>query len=157
MSDLYGDDILLWSEQQADALRRRAANEIDWDNVAEEIESLGRSEVRAVESLLVQALRHILKAEAWPLSRDAPGWRADAIDFRQHGGPRLACGSRGRRTFRENEQDHSAPVVPPSVPPASAEEEAVTRFCHASREARLAARGSAFLGCRLRQAVQRHG
>jgi hypothetical protein len=25
----------------------------------------------------------MLKAEAWPLSRDAPGWRADAIDFRR--------------------------------------------------------------------------
>jgi hypothetical protein len=25
----------------------------------------------------------MLKAEAWPLSRDAPSWRADAIDFRR--------------------------------------------------------------------------
>ena len=25
----------------------------------------------------------MLKAEAWPLSRDAPNWRADAIDFRR--------------------------------------------------------------------------
>ena len=41
MSDLYEDDILLWSEHQAEALRRRAANEIDWENVAEEIESVG--------------------------------------------------------------------------------------------------------------------
>ena len=46
MSDLYGDDILLWSERQAELLRRRAAGElvndaeIDWPNVAEEIESV---------------------------------------------------------------------------------------------------------------------
>ena len=57
MSDLYGDDIVLWCEQQADALRRRAADHLDWDNLAEEIEDLGRSELRTVESLLVQALR----------------------------------------------------------------------------------------------------
>jgi hypothetical protein len=44
MSDLYEDDILLWSEHQAEALRRRATNEIDWENVAEEIEAIGRSE-----------------------------------------------------------------------------------------------------------------
>ena len=44
MSDLYEDDILLWSEHQAEALRRRAANEIDWENVAEEIEAVGRSQ-----------------------------------------------------------------------------------------------------------------
>jgi uncharacterized protein DUF29 len=62
-SDLYEDDILLWSEQQAEALRRRAANEIDWDNIAEEVEALGRSERNAVESHLQQALLHDIEAE----------------------------------------------------------------------------------------------
>jgi hypothetical protein len=89
MSDLYGDDILMWSERQAELLRRRAAGELvndaelDWANIAEEIEDVGRSELRSCRSLLRQALRHMLKAEAWPLSRDAPTWRADAIDFRR--------------------------------------------------------------------------
>jgi hypothetical protein len=78
MSDLYDDDILLWSEQQAEALRRRATNEIDWENVVEEIVDVGRSELRAVASHLVRALLQDLKAEAWPLSRDAPHWRAEA-------------------------------------------------------------------------------
>ena len=78
MSDLYDEDILLWAEHQADALRRRALNEIDWENVAEEIVDVGRSELRAVTSHLVQALLHDLKAEAWPLSREAPHWRAEA-------------------------------------------------------------------------------
>jgi hypothetical protein len=78
MSDLYGDDILLWCEQQADALRRRAADHLDWDNLAEEIEDVGRSELRTVETLLVQALRHMPKAKAWPLHRDAPSWRRTA-------------------------------------------------------------------------------
>jgi uncharacterized protein DUF29 len=88
MSD-YDADILTWSERQAALLRRRAAGElvndadIDWPNVAEEIEDVGRSELRSCRSLLRQALRHMLKAEAWPLSRDAPSWRADAIDFRR--------------------------------------------------------------------------
>src|SRR3954447_26906507 len=88
MSD-YDTDILTWSEHQAALLRRRAAGELvndadlDWPNIAEEIESVGRSELHAVEALLVQALRHMLKAEGWPLSRDAPVWRADAIDFRR--------------------------------------------------------------------------
>ena len=36
-TDLYDTDILLWSEQQAELLRRRAANALDWDNLAEEI------------------------------------------------------------------------------------------------------------------------
>jgi hypothetical protein len=86
---LYDVDILLWSEHQAGLLRRRAAGDLvndadlDWYNIAEEIADVGRSQLLAVESLLVQALRHMLKAEAWPLSRDAPSWWADAIDFRR--------------------------------------------------------------------------
>jgi len=48
MSDLYGDDILLWSKQQAELLRRMAAGErvddqVDWPNVIEKIESVGRA------------------------------------------------------------------------------------------------------------------
>jgi len=42
MTDLYDADILLWSERQANALRRRAVNEIDWENIAEEIADLGK-------------------------------------------------------------------------------------------------------------------
>jgi hypothetical protein len=85
----YDTDILLWSERQGELLRRRAAGELindvelDWPNIAGEIEDVGSNRLHAIESLLVQALRHMLKAEAWPLSRDAPNCRADAICFRQ--------------------------------------------------------------------------
>jgi hypothetical protein len=87
MSDLYETDILRWSEQQSDLLRRHARGErvnalIDWENVAEEVESVGREQLHAVESLLVLALVHMLKSEAWPNSRDASGWRAEAARFR---------------------------------------------------------------------------
>jgi hypothetical protein len=88
MSDLYDTDILLWSERQADLLRRHAAGErvndaaIDWPNIAEEIEDVGRSERNSVESHLVQALLHDLKAEAWPLSLAVPHWRAEARGHR---------------------------------------------------------------------------
>jgi Domain of unknown function DUF29 len=83
MSDLYDDDVLLWSERQAALLRRMAAGErvndqVDWENVAEEIEDVGRSSLRACRSQLLQALLHDLKARAWPLSRDAPHWRSEA-------------------------------------------------------------------------------
>ncbi len=77
MNDLYDQDILVWSEQQADRLRRRAANSLDWDNLAEEIDEVGRSQLRAVESHLIQALLHMLKTIAWPSSRDLPHWHAE--------------------------------------------------------------------------------
>jgi hypothetical protein len=87
MSD-YDTDILHWSERQGELLRRIAAGErvndadLDWPNIAEEIEGVGRSDLAATKSLLRQALAHMLKAEARPLPRDAPSWRADARMFR---------------------------------------------------------------------------
>ena len=83
----YDADILLWSEHQSALLRRLARGEAvnerpDWDNVAEEIESVGRSQLSAVRSHIVLALLHDLKAEAWPLSRDVPHWRAEVRGHR---------------------------------------------------------------------------
>jgi hypothetical protein len=40
----YETDILLWSERQAELLRSRAVNALDWDNLAEEIVDVGRDE-----------------------------------------------------------------------------------------------------------------
>ena len=57
MSDLYDTGIPIWPERQAELPRRRAASElvndaeIDWPNVAEEIEDVGRSELRSCRSL----------------------------------------------------------------------------------------------------------
>jgi hypothetical protein len=87
MSDLYDEDILLWSERQGTLLRRIAAGEPvnerpDWANIIEEVESVGRAQLHAVESLLLQALLHTLKAEGWPNSRDVENWLADARGFR---------------------------------------------------------------------------
>jgi len=71
--DLYETGILEWSEHQAGLLRRVAAGQrptdrdLDWSNIIEEIESVGREQLHAVGSLLVQALAHVLKASAWPL------------------------------------------------------------------------------------------
>ena len=49
MSDLYDEDILLWSERQSTLLRRIAAGEPvnerpDWANIIEEVESVGREQ-----------------------------------------------------------------------------------------------------------------
>ena len=87
MSDLYDEDILLWSEHQAELLRCLAAGEPvnerrDWANIIEEVESVGRSDLRAVQSLLLQALLHTLEAQAWPDTPYVAGWEAEARLFR---------------------------------------------------------------------------
>jgi hypothetical protein len=87
MSEPYDEDILLWSERQSELLRRIAAGEPvngrpDWVNIVEEVESVGRSDLRAVESLLLQAFMPMLKADAWPNSLSVPAWQSDALLFR---------------------------------------------------------------------------
>jgi hypothetical protein len=102
MSDLYEDDIVLWAERQAALLRRRASGELvndaelDWPNIAEEIDSVGSEQRHAVQSLLRQAIVHILKAIARPQSRDAPTWRADAVGFRTDAASRYVPSMRQR-------------------------------------------------------------
>jgi len=133
MSDLYDNDMLLWSEHQADSLRRRAAGELvdeaelDWPNIAEEIESVGSEQLHAVESFLVQALPHDLKAQAWPQSRDVPHWRAEARRFRGDAASRVAPSMRQRidlaklyrralRAMPETADDQPPLPVPESCP-----------------------------------------
>lgn len=84
-SDLYDRDIATWSEQQADLLRRLARGErvngVDWENVAEEIESVGRSEVKGVASQLRMALVHGLKLAHWPTHPACDAWRSEIGNF----------------------------------------------------------------------------
>ena len=93
---LYDADVLLWAEQQGALLRRRAFDELDLDNVIEEIESVGREQLHAVESFLVQALVHDLKARAWPSSREVPTWRGEARRFRGDAADRVTPAMRQR-------------------------------------------------------------
>jgi hypothetical protein len=89
MSDptLYEEDILLWSEQQAAAIRklgrtgRNVPNELDIENVAEEIESVGRSELAAVKSHIRLVFLHLIKLIVEAGSEAAPHWRGEIVAF----------------------------------------------------------------------------
>jgi hypothetical protein len=86
-ASLYDDVILLWSEEQAALIRRLGAsrrdlpNELDLENVAEEIESVGRSELAAVESQLQNILVHLIKLSSEPESSAVRHWRAEVAGF----------------------------------------------------------------------------
>ena len=79
---LYDEDILIWSEQQAAALRKLAArrdlpNELDLANVIEEIEDVGRSEFHTVESLTDNIMAHLLLLGADPVAQAVRGWMTE--------------------------------------------------------------------------------
>lgn len=76
MSDptLYDSDFYAWSTEQAGLLRAGRLSEVDLEHVAEEIESMGRSEKRELVSRLTILLLHLLKWQFQPV-RQGPSWR----------------------------------------------------------------------------------
>ena len=75
---LYERDFFLWTQEQAEALRKMSAEgnnmPLDWENLAEEIESLGRSERRELASRIATLIQHLLKLEHSPASEPRAGW-----------------------------------------------------------------------------------
>jgi len=98
--DLYDNDILTWSEHQADLLRRlgrgEAVNGVDWDHVVEEIEDVGLSELHAVQSYLNLILVHLLKISLSPESPALNHWRGEVVAFQQNAARRFAPSMRRR-------------------------------------------------------------
>ncbi|ATW33059.1 MULTISPECIES: DUF29 domain-containing protein [Candidatus Williamhamiltonella] len=73
MTTLYDDDFYGWSQEQANLLRTKRFNELDTGNLLEEIEAMGRSERRELESRLEKLLSHLLKWQYQP-SRRGKSW-----------------------------------------------------------------------------------
>lgn len=62
----YDKDYYGWVLSQSELLKKKEYAKVDWKNVLEEIEGLGRSEKRALRSSLRVYLMHMLKAEYQP-------------------------------------------------------------------------------------------
>ena len=75
---LYEEDLVRWTEVQATNLRRagqaRANLPLDWLNLAEEIESLGRSQRRELRCRIAVIIEHLLKLERSRAIEPRPGW-----------------------------------------------------------------------------------
>jgi Domain of unknown function DUF29 len=83
---LYQTDYYAWTKEQAARLRAMASAGIDGgldlENLAEEVESLGRSELNAVRSQIRRAIEHLLKLEHSPSSQPRFDWRASVAQAR---------------------------------------------------------------------------
>jgi hypothetical protein len=84
VSELYDRDFFLWTQEQAAALRavRKSNLPLDWDNLAEEIASLGTSQRTELNSQVRRILRHLFKLEASPAADPRAGWRTTVRDAR---------------------------------------------------------------------------
>jgi hypothetical protein len=75
---LYEEDFVRWTEEQATALRDAAGRgtnlALDWENLAEEIDSLGRSLRHELRSRIAVIIEHLLKLECSPATDPRRGW-----------------------------------------------------------------------------------
>jgi hypothetical protein len=77
----YGSDYYAWTQAQAALLRSTQPEWLDWRNLAEEVEDLGRSERRALESHLETVLIHLLKWRYQACKR-GPSWEVSILNPR---------------------------------------------------------------------------
>ena len=82
---LYEQDYNLWLETIVKQLRLREFSGIDLDNLIEELESMGRSDKRALKSLLTRLFEHLLKIAYWETEREynQNKWKVEIRTFRQ--------------------------------------------------------------------------
>lgn len=84
IKSLYEQDFLLWIETTVEQLQRKDIDHLDWENLIEEIKSLGNEERRKVDSYLKQLLLHLLLDQYWLTERELcrRGWRTEITNFR---------------------------------------------------------------------------
>jgi len=87
-TSIYETDTYAWAMSQAAALRRAAVlrlNDVglDYENLAEEVEDLGKSQVRAMRSALKVIAGHLATLEHSPSAEPRSGWRESVIEHRQ--------------------------------------------------------------------------
>ncbi len=70
---LYNQDFLLWTQQQAECLKKGRWAELDVEHLVEELEALGRSEQKELGSYLQVLLMHLLKCRYQP-ERKTKSW-----------------------------------------------------------------------------------
>ncbi|MEJ1160274.1 DUF29 domain-containing protein [Prosthecomicrobium sp. N25] len=77
----YDGDYYAWTQDQGERLKAHRPEGLDWENLAEEVESFGRSQKREIESSLTVLLAHLLKWEHQPTRRSG-SWRATIAELR---------------------------------------------------------------------------
>jgi hypothetical protein len=81
LAKLYDEDLYIWSCRNAQLLREGRFAEADMENIAEEIESLGKEQVHGLESQIRRLLLHLLKYQCQP-ARRTRNWQVSMVNAR---------------------------------------------------------------------------
>lgn len=79
---LYETDYLKWIETTVKKLQVQDYSDIDWENLIDEIEDMGRSERRSLKSNLIVILTHLVKWQYQPNFRSG-SWKGSIVEHRR--------------------------------------------------------------------------
>ncbi len=84
LASLYDTDYQCWLDATVTQLKVRDFGNLDLENLIEEIESLGKSDKRAISSYLMRLCEHFLKLRYWEAERENcfRGWKLEVANFR---------------------------------------------------------------------------
>jgi hypothetical protein len=102
LKELYETEYDRWLSEMIKLLKNRQLEELDYENLIEELEALGRSERSAVKSLLLQIIIHLMLYQFWQSEREqnANHWAGEIITFRVQLEDKLTI---NLRNYLENE------------------------------------------------------
>lgn len=82
---LYQQDFYLWIQTTTQLLKECRWENIDWENLIEEIESMGRSEKKELKNRLIVTIEHLLKLMYWQAEKayNIRGWRNIIVEQRR--------------------------------------------------------------------------
>ncbi len=84
LKQLHDSDFNLWIEEIKVKIQNRDFQDMDWESLLDEIEDMGASQKRALDSYMQRLIEHILKLKYWKseVSRCRNGWMAEVSNFR---------------------------------------------------------------------------
>ncbi len=84
LKELYETEYDQWLTETVRLLKNRQLERLDYENLIEELEALGRSERSAAKSLLLQIIVHLMLYQFWQSERErnANHWAGEIITFR---------------------------------------------------------------------------
>lgn len=82
METLYDKDFFAWTTNQAELLRSGRLSELDAEHLAEEVESMGKNDQRALRSAIRNIFVHLLLLDYSHVEGPRSHWREELVTFR---------------------------------------------------------------------------
>lgn len=84
LKQLHENDFNLWVEEMKIKIQNRDFDGMDWESLFDEIDDMGASQKRALDSYMQRLIEHIFKLKYWQfeVANCRSGWMVEVTNFR---------------------------------------------------------------------------